>query len=163
MLRAHNLSLKEYLDLAITEIHFFNTHKLEDAHSIQLAGSEKDMAEMICKNPELIEAGFKPVSREEQTKYGFIDVFGTDAKGNLVVVECKRYTADLNAVTQLRRYVEKLKESKGIGKVRGILASPNISKNAKKMLEDWGFQHRSVIPPKYLERHGKDQQKLDGF
>jgi len=45
-----------------------------------------------------------------------------DTKGNLVVVECKRYGADYNAVSQLQRYVEKIKQSKGISKVRGILA-----------------------------------------
>ena len=32
----------------------------------------------------------------------------------LTIVECKRYTGDLKAVSQLRRYVEKIKSSKGI-------------------------------------------------
>ncbi len=111
----------------------------------------------------MIEKGFTAVSQEEQTKYGFIDVFGTDKDGNLVVVECKRYCADLGAVTQLRRYVEKIKEMKGLKKVRGILACPKISANAKKMLEDWGFEYKMIEPPSYLETHKKGQKKLHEF
>jgi len=128
-----------------------------------ISGTEEDMSRMLYENPELVEKGFKPVSQEEQTAYGFIDVFGYDANGTLVVVECKRYCADLSAVTQLRRYVEKVKESKGIDTVRGILAAPKITDNAKKMLEDWGFKFISVNPPKYLEEFGKKQSKLDFF
>ncbi|MBI4141199.1 DUF91 domain-containing protein, partial [Candidatus Woesearchaeota archaeon] len=125
--------------------------------------TEEDMSKMLYSNPELIELGFKPVSQEEQTKYGFIDVFGTDKDGVLTVVECKRYCADLSAVTQLRRYVEKIKESKGIDTVRGIIAAPKITDNAKNMLEDWGFKFISVNPPKYLEEFDKKQSKLDFF
>ena len=121
------------------------------------------MSNMLYANPELIEDGFKPVSREEQTKYGFIDVFGTDKNGVLTIVECKRYCADLSAVTQLRRYVEKMMVSKGITKVRGILAAPKITENAEKMLEDWGFSFKSIKPPKYLEEFDKRQAKLDKF
>ncbi|HLC47391.1 MAG TPA: endonuclease NucS [Candidatus Nanoarchaeia archaeon] len=162
-LRASHPKQKEFLELMIWHAHFISSHKLSDGQGLQLAGTEADMSDMLYANPELIEKGFRPVSREEQTKYGFIDVFGTDSKGILTVVECKRYTADLNAVTQLRRYVEKIRQSKGVKEVRGILASPAISRNAKKMLEDWGFTHVAVTPPKYLERHDKKQQRLDGF
>jgi hypothetical protein len=104
-----------------------------------------------------------PVSQEEQTAYGFIDVLGTDKDGTLTVVECKRYVADLSAVTQLRRYVEKLCASKGISKVRGILAAPKITQNAEQMLKDWGYSFVSVKPPKYLEEFDKKQQRLDAF
>ena len=162
-LKSSNLVQKEFLEAMIDRMFFFNTHKLDDSQSIIIAGTEEDMSKMLYSNPELIEQGFKPVSQEEQTAYGFIDVFGTDKDGVLTVVECKRYCADLSAVTQLRRYVEKIKESKGIDNVRGIVAAPKITDNAKNMLEDWGFKFISINPPKYLEEFDKKQSKLDFF
>lgn len=163
ILKSRNLGLKENMDITINRIHFFNSHKLEDGRSIVIAGTEADMAKMLYNNPEMIEKGFKPVSQEEQTKYGFIDVLGVDKEGMLTVVECKRYCADLGAVTQLRRYVERLMVSKGITKVRGMIAAPKMTPNAQKMLEDWGYSFVSVKPPKYLEDFNKKQSRLDTF
>jgi RecB family endonuclease NucS len=163
VLKSSDSSMKESLVVEISRFHFLNSHKLDDAETIRIAGTEEDMSDMLYDNPEMIEPGFKPASREEQTAYGFIDVFGTDKEGTVTVVECKRYCADLSAVTQLRRYVEKVMVSKGITKVRGILAAPKITDNAKAMLEDWGFSFISVKPPNYLEEHSRKQAKLDGF
>lgn len=163
MLKSSNQILKEYMDIHIKKIHFLNNHKLEDGSSITISGTEQDMNNMIYNNPEIIEAGFKTASQEEQTKYGFIDVLGIDKNNVLTVIECKRYCADFNAVTQLRRYIEKLKKSKGIDTVRGIIAAPKITPNALKMLEDWGFCFKLVEPPKHLEKFKKGQKKLDSF
>jgi len=164
-LNCSNIPLKDYLDMKINHVHFLESYGLEDGQSIQIAGTEDDMSQMLYENPHLIEEGFKPVSREEQTKYGYIDVMGTDNEGKLVIVECKKYNADLSAVTQLRRYVEKIMASKGLKRdaVRGILASPKIGANAQQMLEDWGFEFVSVRPPKYLERYDKNQKSLADF
>ncbi|MBD3303814.1 DUF91 domain-containing protein [Candidatus Woesearchaeota archaeon] len=163
VLQSRNLAQKENMDITINKMYFFNSQKLEDGRSIVISGTEADMADMLYKNPELVEKGFMPVSKEEQTKYGFIDVLGIDKDGMLAVVECKRYCADLGAVTQLRRYVERLMVSKGISKVRGIIAAPKITPNAQKMLEDWGYSFVSVKPPKYLEDFNKKQSRLDNF
>jgi len=163
ILRSRNLSLKEQMDINIERIYFFNSHKLEDGQSIIVSGTEDDMSRMIYENPSLVEEGLKPVSQEEQTKYGFIDVLCIDKNNILTIIECKRHNADLGAVTQLRRYVEKLMVSKGISKVRGILAAPKITSNAEKMLIDWGFEFKSIKPPKYLEEFDKKQSKLDNF
>lgn len=162
-LKSSHLLQKEKIDLVIERIQFFNSHKLEDGQTIHVMGTEDDMSEMIYNNPELIEQGFKPVSQEEQTAYGFIDVLGVDKNGTLTIVECKRYSAELSAVTQLRRYVEKIMVSKGITKVRGILAAPKITENAKTMLEDWGFEFKAINPPKYFEEYDKKQARLDRF
>ncbi len=163
LLKSKNTPMKEYLDITIERVHFLNSQRLEDGQTIIVAGTEEDMSNMLYNNPDLIEEGFRPVSQEEQTVYGFIDVFGTDKAGTLTIVECKRYCADLSAVTQLRRYVEKVMVSKGISKVRGILAAPKITENAKIMLEDWGFEFKSIKPPKYLEEFDKKQRTLEGF
>lgn len=165
LLKSKNLEYKDYLDIEIFRVYSFASHKLEDGRKLELAGNEKDMSDMIKEHPELISPDFKPLSREEHTKFGFIDVFGHDKQGNLVVVECKRYSAGLQCVTQLRRYVEKISELKGLPmrRVKGIMASPSISPNALEMLKKWGFEWRQVTPPKRLERYSKDQKTLGVF
>lgn len=161
MMRCTNL--KEYLDIELFEVYTFDAARLEDGQRLVLVGNEADMSDMIKANPHLIEDGFSPLSREEHTEVGFIDVFGHDSKGNLVVVECKRYTASLDAVTQLRRYVEKIKKLRGIDRVRGVLASPAITRNAHAHLLELGFSWVSVDPPKRLERYNHDQRSLADF
>lgn len=162
-LQSQNLKHKEYLDIRMSKVHFIASHALKDGQKIQIIGTEKDMSEMIYNNPTLISPDFRPLSMEEHTKYGFIDVFGYDKDKNLVIVECKRYCADLSAVTQLRRYVEKMKKLKGTKNVRGIIAAPKITGNAQQMAEDWGFSFVAVEPPKYKERYNKDQKTLEHF
>jgi RecB family endonuclease NucS len=162
-LHLHAKSGKDYLEVPLFRIYDVMTKKLEDGQKQTLQGNEKDMSDMIKEHPHLISKDFKPLSREEHTKFGFIDVFGHDGKGNLIIIECKRYTASLACVTQLRRYVEKIIELKGTNKVKGIMASPGISTNAKAMLEQWGFSHIAIEPPKRLERYNKQQQGLHLF
>lgn len=153
----------DYLDVPLYRVYDAMSRKLEDGQKQTLAGNEKDMSDMIKDNPHLIAPDFKPLSREEHTTFGFIDVFGHDGAGNLVVVECKRYTAGLSCVTQLRRYVEKIKALKGVQNVKGVMAAPGITANALSMLTQWGFTHVHIDPPKRLERHNKHQQGLGGY
>ena len=150
---------KEYMKITINKVHSLQSHNLEDTEKIKIAGTEADMSEHIIQNPYLIHSEFKPLSCEEHTQYGFIDVFGY-IKEKLTVVECKRYTADLSSVSQLRRYVEKIKTSKGVENVNGIIASPNITPNALKMLRDFGYSHVQVKPPVKHEKFYEKQKKL---
>jgi len=90
MLKCEHLQQKEYMDVIIHRIYAFNSHKLEDGQRIILQGNEADMAKMLYQDPQQIEQGFRPVSQEEQTRYGFVDVLGVDKNDVLTVVECKR-------------------------------------------------------------------------
>lgn len=162
VIESYNSKNKDYLDIIIHRVYDFSSKKLEDGKKLVLVGTEKDMSDMLKDKPWMVAEDFTPLSREEHTKYGFIDVFGHDKNGNLVIVECKRYSAGLSAVQQLRRYVEKIVELKGVKKdnVKGIIAAPEIAKNAKDMLQDWGFDFVSVNPPKRLERYNSKQKSV---
>ena len=164
-IKSQNLGYKDYMKVTLSKVHYLKSARLADGQKVQVIGTEKDMSEMIYNTPTLISNDFKPLSMEEHTKYGFIDVFGHDKDGNLVIVECKRFRADLSAVTQLRRYVEKISAVKGIeqGKIRGVIAAPKITGNAEQMLKDWGYSFVSVQPPKSHEKYDKKQQTLNGF
>jgi len=165
LIKTHNQKFKDYLDVLISKVYSFNSLKLEDGKKLILTGTEKDMSDMIKDKPEVISKDFKPLSREEHTKFGFIDVFGHDKKGNLILIECKRYVAGLSAVQQLRRYVEKIMELKGLkaSQVKGIIAAPDIAKNAEEMMKKWKFKFVRVNPPKRMEKFNKDQKSITDF
>ncbi len=153
---------REFMKINVSSVHTFSSSPLKDGASLSSVGSEADMARMIYEKPYLL-GEFVPASLEEQTAYGFIDVFGRDFNNNLVVVECKRYKAGLDAVQQLRRYVERIKVDKGKSVVKGVIAAPAITPNAKKMLSDWGFSFVSVEPPMYLLPDKELQKSLGDF
>ncbi len=151
---------KEIMKVHVTKVYHMHSGKLHDPEGISVQGTESDMSQFIIDNPTVISESFIPVGREEQTKYGFIDVVGHE-DGVLVVIECKRYTADLSAVTQLRRYVERVMASKGISEVKAVLAAPRITPQAHAMLQDWGYSFKKVIPPHTNNiRHDARQKKL---
>ncbi|MEM4260608.1 MAG: endonuclease NucS [Candidatus Woesearchaeota archaeon] len=163
VLKSNNESLKEYMRIVFHKIHFIETRKLYDGEGISLQGNERDYSDYIAEHPFLVEDGFTTVSREEKTKFGFIDIMGYDKNNILVVIECKRFKSGPSAVQQLRRYVEKIKKAKGLMRVRGILVSPDITKNALAMLNEWGFSYKKIEPPKFLEKHKKNQKKLGEY
>jgi hypothetical protein len=163
LMHVTNTSDKSFLDVEIFRVYDVASRKLEDGQRQDLAGNERDMSDFIRDHPEVIGPDFRPISREEQTDVGFIDVFGHDKGGRLVVVECKRVTASLTAVDQLRRYVERVKQIKGTESVTGVLAAPGITPNARSMLESYGFRYAHVHPPKRLERWRRDQKMIHEY
>lgn len=163
LLHACNRKEKAWLDIEIFRVYETIAGRLEDGQDIQLQGDERSMSDHIRANPILIDTEFRPLAREEQTDVGFIDVFGHDGQGNLLVVECKRVTASLSAVDQLRRYVERVKQIRGTEDVVGFLAAPGITPNARQMLEGYGFLFVQVDPPRRLRRWRRDQKSLVDF
>ena len=161
-LSARNAKEKAWLTLAVRLVYGALAQRLEDGQQLDLAGNERDMSDWIRDNPRAIGASFRPVAREEQTDVGFIDVLGHDGK-DLVVVECKRVTASLSAVDQLRRYVERVQQVRGAKRVKGVLAAPDITPNALEMLTSWGFAFRKVEPLRRLERWQKGQARLGEY
>ena len=78
----------------------------QDSKGLELTGYEENMREMVFDNPKIIEEGFRPVNREYSTPNGFIDILGKDVEGNLVVLELKSRRAGINAVKQLKKYMD---------------------------------------------------------
>ncbi len=156
VLRSVRRKPKETLEVELEEVYLVSLFRAEDYEELALTGSEAEMAEMIFKNPELIEPGFKPLFREKQIGHGIVDILGRDGHGNLVVLELKRRKADLHAVSQLKRYVEALKKEHP--NVRGILVAPSLTSGAKRLLEKEGLEFRKVQPPK-REKLSRGKQK----
>ncbi len=163
IISAESINPREHMTIRVSKINLLVSCELSDDEDVLISGSEADMARMIYEKPSLICPDFRPVSLEEQTKYGFIDVMGHDGNGRLIIIECKRVTAGLNAVQQLRRYVEKIEAAKGVKNVIGFIAAPGMTANAKQMLFDWGFKFVRVEPPVRNIIDKSCQRKLSDF
>lgn len=160
---SESINPREHMIIKAEKIKLLIADDLQDNKEVIVTGTEADMAQMIYEKPYLISNEFKPVSLEEQTKYGFIDVMGHDGAGMLTIIECKRITAGLSAVQQLRRYVEKISKAKGTDKVEGIITAPNITKNALQMLNDWGYKYIKIEPPNRNTIEKTKQGKLGDY
>jgi hypothetical protein len=101
-------------------------------------------------SPSLLEEGFKPISYEKKVDPGFLDVYGQDSKGRLVVVEVKRKTAGRQAVIQLSKYVDSIRE-RSDRQVRGVLAAPDTAKGVQKLLSSLNLEFRRLDPKKCAE------------
>ncbi|MCD6324269.1 MAG: DUF91 domain-containing protein [Desulfurococcales archaeon] len=133
----------EELEIRIHEDSYLLAVRLS-AGKFLLKGSEEDLVEKVAGNPSLVEEGAVLVSREVSTPHGRIDVVLRGRDGKLILVEAKRSSADIDAVYQLRRYVEYYR-SLGVD-AEGVLASPSVTPKAKKLLSKYGFRHVEVTP-----------------
>jgi len=131
--------VKEQLKANFTAVYSVQAFPMKDDSSLKLYGSEKDLSNELMKDLEMIEKGLRPVKQESHVLKGYIDISAIDRNGNNVVIEVKRRNANLDAVSQLKRYVSEIAKIKD-KKVRGILCAPGISSNALAFLEKEGFQ-----------------------
>ncbi|MDH7563841.1 MAG: endonuclease NucS [Candidatus Bathyarchaeota archaeon] len=136
---------------------------LVDEGEFSLYVTEEDMQKAVLSKPALIEDGFQPISYEKKTEPGFVDVYGVDKAGKLVVVELKRKTASKDAAFQLSRYIDAVK-ARADREVRGILAAPSIGKDVQRVLATLGLEFKRLDPKRCGEALRKtDMKRLSEF
>jgi RecB family endonuclease NucS len=138
---------RESVKVIFTDILMLSSLNLVDSGEFHLHASEEDMHKAILLKPSLLEEGFKPISYEKKVEPGFVDVYGVDKNGKLVVVEVKRKTAGKEAVLQLARYIESIK-TKADRELRGVLAAPSLGKDVQRLLVTLGLEFRTLDPVK---------------
>lgn len=153
ILESHRRAPQEILEVELEETKFISYCLATDYEELEKAGLEEDMRNMIMENPDLIERGFKPSSKEYAVESGYIDVIGKDKDGNLTILELKSRKAGTNAVKQIRRYLKDFSDSKE--KVRGILVAPGIVEDARELLEEEGIEFKELCPPNDLKKEEK--------
>ena len=147
VIKAIRQSPHEVLTVYFDQVYLVNVLNLIDNGEFSLYASEVDMQKAILLRPSIIEEGFKPIMYEKKVEPGFIDVYGIDKKGRMVVVEIKRKTAGRDAALQLAKYVESLKSTVN-REIRGILASPQLAKGVQKLLVSLGLDYKQLDPKK---------------
>lgn len=149
-IRAVRQKPSESVKMLFDKIYVVSSLSLVDSGEFSLYASEEDMHKAVLIEPSLIEAGFKPISYEKKVEPGFVDVYGVDKNGRLVVVEIKRKTAGKKAVFQLAKYIDAIK-AKADRAVRGILAAPQVAKDVQRLLATLGLEYKFLDPRKCAE------------
>lgn len=140
-----------------------STLALSDSGEFLLHATEDDMHRAILLKPDLLEEGFKPISWEKHVEPGFVDIFGEDKNGKLVIVEVKRKTASKEAALQLAKYIEPIR-AKVNRELRGILAAPSLGKDVQRLLITLGLEYKTLDPKKCAEVLKKTAStKLEAF
>jgi len=149
-IRAVRSKQREVITVYFDRVYFVCVLSLLDRGEFSLHASEEDMQRAILFQPSIIEEGLKPITYEKKVEPGFIDVYGVDKDGKMVVIEIKRKIAGKEAALQLARYVESLKLTSN-REVRGILASPQIAKGVQKLLATLRLDFRPLDPRRCTE------------
>lgn len=154
---------RENVNVTFSSILMVTAMSLADSGEFLLHASEEDMHKAILLKPSLIEEGFKPISYEKKVEPGFVDVYGVDRQGRLVVVEVKRKIAGKEAVLQLARYIEAIKE-KANRELRGVLVAPGLGKDVQRLLVTMGLEFKALDPKKCaLVLRKANNSKLESF
>jgi RecB family endonuclease NucS len=137
--------------------------KLIDRGEFSLHASESDMQKAILIKPSIFEEGFEPISYEKKVEPGFVDVYGLDQNGNLVVVELKRKTAGRDAALQLAKYVDCIKTVTN-RQLRGVLVAPRLAKGVQTILVGLGLEFKSLDPKDCADiLQQSETKKLEDF
>lgn len=149
-IRATRRKPVESLNIFFNKILFLSLFKLIDKGNFSLHASEADMQKAILIDPSLFEEGFKIISFEKKIDPGFMDIYGVDKNGRLVIIEIKRKTAGRNSVLQLAKYVESIKTISN-RELRGVLVAPRLAKGVKTFLTSLGLEFKALDPIKCAE------------
>ena len=154
---------RETVRVIFDSVYMVSALNLSDSGDFLLHASENDMHRAILLKPELLEAGFKPISWEKKVEPGFVDIYGEDKNGKLVIVEVKRKPASKEAALQLAKYVEPIK-AKVNREVRGVLVAPSLGKDVERMLVTLGLEYKALDPKTCSEVLKKtENKKLETF
>jgi hypothetical protein len=167
VLSAKKLKPKETISVALYSIEGIHSYSMDEQADLRLFGSEKELSDELMQDLSFLEPGLVPLNQEEVLRKGLVDILARDAKGRLVVIELKRRLADFNAVQQLKRYMDQVKNLKGI-ETRGILVAPEIRKNAHELLERYGLEFFHIDfeignPKAKIKGLQKKQETIDRF
>jgi RecB family endonuclease NucS len=145
--RAIHRRPSESVNISFDRVYLLSAMSLFDRGEFSLYASEEDMKRAILLDPSLLEVGFEPISHEKKVEPGFVDIYGVDIDGKLVVVEIKRKTAGKNAVLQLAKYVNFVKATVN-REIRGVLVAPRLAKGVQKLLATLGLEFKALEPKK---------------
>jgi len=150
VVRAIRQRPRESLRMRFSRIYLLSVMDLTDSGEFSLYASEEDMQRAILVRPSIVEEGLKLITYEKKVEPGFIDLYGVDKDGRMVVIEIKRKTAGKEAAIQLARYVESVKKAVN-REVRGILVAPRLAKGVQRTLISLGLDFKPLDPKRCAE------------
>lgn len=133
----------ETLEISIDEIHSDTAIELGFEPGLTKAGSEDELQALLAINPHVIEPGARLITREHRTDLGPIDLLLTDPAGGTIVIEVKR-VAEIDAVDQLIRYLERLEADSTLQPTRGIVVAQRVKPQTRVYAESKGIATREI-------------------
>lgn len=137
----------EAVRISFNRVYLLFAMDLVDKGEFSLHASEEDMQKAIILDPSILEAGFKLITYEKKVEPGFVDVYGIDKDGKLVVVEIKRKAAGREAALQLSKYVDSVKTIAS-REVRGVLVAPRLARGVQRLLTTLRLDFKPLDPKK---------------
>jgi RecB family endonuclease NucS len=128
---------EDRLDIRIVEVLSDVEHDMGEAAALEKEGVEAELQELLAGRPESCGEGLRLIRREFPTDVGPVDLMCRDDE-QYVAVEIKR-VGTIEAVEQLCRYLERIRESPGFGRCRGVLAAQTIKPQARRLAESRGI------------------------
>jgi len=132
---------EDRLEIAISEVVSDVEHDMgppTQAAALEKDGVERDLQEALAAAPLHCGDGFRLVRREWPTDIGPVDLMCRDDDDGWIAVEIKR-VGTIDAVEQLTRYLDRIREDLEKADCRGILAAQQIRPQAKVLAESRGI------------------------
>jgi RecB family endonuclease NucS len=120
---------EDRLDIVVHKVLSDVEHEMGEAAPLEKDGVERDLQEALADRPDVVAPGLRLVRREWPTDIGPVDLMCRDADDGWVAVEIKR-VATIDAVEQLSRYLERIREDAAMAACRGVLAAQRIQPQA---------------------------------
>ena len=142
VIRAVRRSPREILTLRCHKVYTVQWLEELEEGDFWMYINEHQIRDLLAANPSILEPGLVITRVERPVEPGFVDLYGRDREGNLVVIELKRVKAGVEAVKQLLGYVEAFRR-KGV-RVRPILVAPDFTESAVRLAETSGVELKRI-------------------
>src|SRR5947209_11574180 len=132
---------EDRLEISIAEVLSDVEHDMgipdEDA-ALAKDGVEAHLQELLAEQPQWCGDGFRLVRREWPTDIGPVDLMCRDEDDGWIAVEIKR-VAGIEAVEQLTRYLERIRQDPAFSACRGVLAAQAVKPQARVLAQARGI------------------------
>jgi endonuclease len=129
---------EDRLEIRIAEVLSEAEHEMGEAAALEKDGVEDHLQAELAARPGVIEDGLVLVRREWPTELGPVDLMCHDEDGGWVAVEVKR-VATIDAVEQLRRYLDCIRVDPARAGCRGVLAAQSFKPQACVLADSRGI------------------------
>jgi RecB family endonuclease NucS len=130
---------EDRLEIVVHEILGDVSHEMGEAAGLEKDGVERDLQEELAAQPQALGEELRLVRREWPTDIGPVDLMCRDAEDGWVAVEIKRI-GTIEAVEQLARYLERIRQDPSRAATRGILAAQRLKPQAGTLAEARGIR-----------------------
>jgi endonuclease len=125
---------EDQLEIRLVEVLSDVAHDMGESAALQKDGVERDLQLALAAAPEALGEELTLVKREWATEIGPVDLMCKDAAGEWVAVEIKRI-GTIEAVEQLTRYLDFIRQDPAKAGCRGILAAQRLKPQAVALAE----------------------------